>query len=96
MPPGLTHFNGLAIRSFAIAGGVAGAHTVTGVGVQDLLLAVWRLDRDATAANINISDLTSEFVRRPTVANQINNTGGTNTTGDTLLGLYLDLDQPDI
>lgn len=71
-----------------IAGGAAGNHTVTGIAVGDELIGVTRLNRDATAANIDIEDVTSEFT--VSAANTINNTGGTDTTGDSLQVLYID------
>lgn len=73
----------------AIAGGAAGALTVSGIAVGDELVAVLRLDRDATASNINLTTLTSEFSITDT--DTIANAGGTNTTGDALLVLWLDL-----
>jgi hypothetical protein len=69
-----------------IAGGSAGDLTVTGIATTDQLVAVIRLDRDATAANINLGNLTSEF--SITAANTINNSGGTATTGDALMVVY--------
>lgn len=72
----------------AIAGGSAGNHTVTGITTSDALISVVRLNRDATAANIDLSTITSEFTI--TAANTINNAGGTDTTGDTLLITYAD------
>ncbi len=84
--------NGKAIaateRSYqvTIAGGAAGAHTVTGILTTDTLISVQRLDLDATAANIDLDDLTSEF--SITAANTIDNTGGSATTGDKLLVTY--------
>lgn len=70
----------------AIAGGAAGDHTVTGLGATDDLAGVLRLNRDGTAANIDITDISAEFT--VTAADTINNTGGTNTTGDSLLVSY--------
>jgi hypothetical protein len=74
-----------SLKSFVAAGAAAGNVTVTGIATTDQLLSVVRLDRDATAANINISDITSEFTISAT--DTINNTAGTNTTGDSLLVL---------
>lgn len=71
-----------------IAGGAAGNLTVTGVAVGDRLVSVARLDRDATAANVTLATLTSEFTISAT--DTINNTSGTNTTGDALLVTYID------
>ncbi len=74
------------VVSAVIAGGATGNHTVTGITTADTLLSVVRLDRDSTAANINISDLTGEFTIDS--ANTIDNDSGTTTTGDALLILY--------
>lgn len=62
-----------------IAGGAAGNHTVTGILTTDILLAVIDLTTEA--------DLTSEFTI--TATDTINNGGGTDTTGDNLLVLWL-------
>lgn len=75
-----------AIKTAVIAGGSAGDLTVTGIATTDRLVAVIRLDRDATAANVNLGNLTSEF--SITATNTINNAGGTATTGDALLVIY--------
>lgn len=72
-----------------IAGGAAGAHTVTGIATGDEIVAVLRFNRDATASNIDLSTLTSEFTITGT--DSISNAGGTATTGDTLVVLWLDL-----
>lgn len=76
------------IKTAVIAGGSAGAHTVTGIATEDTLLAVHRVDLDGTAANIDYDDLTSEF--SISAANTIDNTGGTDTTGDKLAVIYRD------
>lgn len=70
------------IKQAVIAGGSAGDLTVTGITTSDRLVAVTRLNRDATAANVNIDSLTSEF--SITASDTINNAGGTATTGDAL------------
>lgn len=62
-----------------IAGGAAGALTVTGIKADDHLLAVINL----AAAGPN---LVSEFA--VTADDTIDNTGGTNTTGMTLLVVH--------
>lgn len=71
------------IKTFVVAGAAAGNVTVTGIATTDVLKSVIRLDRDATAANVNLSDLTSEFAI--CAADTIGNAAGTNTTGDALL-----------
>lgn len=58
-----------------IAGGAAGDHTVMGIAPADVLVAVLDLTTPA--------DLTSECTISAT--DTINNTGGTDTTGDDLL-----------
>lgn len=80
-----------AIKTAVIAGGSAGALTVTGLGASDRLVSVTRMNRDATAANVTLDSLTSEF--SITAANTIDNTGGTATTGDALLVVW-ETEQP--
>lgn len=75
----------------SVAGGSAGNITVTGIKTTDVLLSVQRVDLDATAGNIDLDDLTSEFTI--SAANTINNTGGSATTGDKLLVTYQRADQ---
>lgn len=81
------------LKRAIIAGGAAGALTVTGLLATDELIGVVQLDVAAdtsTSASGNkiqdAVDLTSEFTI--TAANTITNTGGTNTTGDKLMVLY--------
>lgn len=62
-----------------VAGGAAGALTVTGIKADDLLLAVI----DVSAAGPN---LVSEFTI--TADDTIDNTGGTDTTGMVLLVVH--------
>lgn len=81
-----TKINAGGLKSAVIAGGAAGTHTVTGITTADTLVSVVQLDRNATAANITIADLTSEF--SITDADELTNTT-TNTTGDALLVLYV-------
>lgn len=73
-------------KSAVIAGGAAGDLVVAGIGASDRLVGVIRLNRDGTAATIDIASLTAEFTI--TAANTINNAAGTNTTGDSLLVLW--------
>lgn len=88
--------SGLKVESFVkmsvLAGGAAGDITLTGIAVGDVLIGVLRFDVEtdkgdnATGNKVqNVSDLTSEFT---VGANKINNTGGTNTTGDILVVLW--------
>lgn len=71
------------VRQAVIDGGSAGALVLTGVLATDRLISVARLNRDATAANVDLDDLTSEFSISDD--DEITNAGGTNTTGDALL-----------
>lgn len=73
------------LYSTVIAGGAAGAHTVTGILAGDRLVSVVRVDLDATAANIDADVLTSEFTITDT--DEITN-DTTNTTGDKLIVTY--------
>lgn len=70
-----TLFADSTVEMLTVAGGVAGNHTVTGIDATDELMRVLNL-----ADGVN---LTSEFT--VSAANTINNTGGTDTTGDILL-----------
>lgn len=76
-----------------VDGAAAGNVTVTGIGADDELLSVLRLDVEvdtgtgATGNKIQAAaDLTAEFT--VTAANTINNAAGTNTTGDRLIVSY--------
>lgn len=83
-----------AFASANIAGGAAGNHTVTGIsGQRSLLALVIAIDHDPAGGGAGISTLavtviTSEFT--VSADNQINNTGGTDTTGMTLVILWTD------
>lgn len=67
------------LRTRTVAGTTAGNVTVTGIKTTDTLVAV----QNVAAAGANLA---SEFTI--TAANTINNTGGTNTTGMTLLVIW--------
>lgn len=74
---------------FTVVAG-AGAATniaVAGIATEDTLVAVIRLDRDATAANINMSNLIAEA--SITSAGNIQNST-TVTTGDALMVVWFD------
>lgn len=77
-----------AFKQKVVTGGAAGNLTLTGIAVGDELVGVIRLNRDATAANVDADDLTAEFT--VTAPDTINNTAGTNTTGDKLIVTYID------
>lgn len=73
------------VKTTIIAGGAAGAHTVTGIKTRDTLVSVLHLDMtDASETGVN---RTAEF--SITAANTIDNTGGTATTGGFLVVTYL-------
>jgi len=84
-----TKLAGGFLGATCIAGGVAGNHAVTGISAADQLVLVAQLNRDAAAANIDLTSLTSQFTI--SAANTINNAAGTDTTGDALMVLWLDL-----
>jgi hypothetical protein len=69
-----------------INGGAAGDHAISGITAADELVTVLQLAADAHLNNM--ADLTSEFT---VGAGKINNTDGTNTTGDKLLVVWLDI-----
>lgn len=73
------------LKLTVIAGGSAGDHTVTGIATADHLISVIHLDLGSNAE----TDMTADF--SITAANTINNTGGTDTTNDTLLVMYFDI-----
>ncbi len=75
------------VEEFQLAGGAAGAHTVTGIAIGDRLIAVQHWSTAAAIATV--ADLTSEF--SITAANTIDNTAGTATTSDQLIVIYEDL-----
>lgn len=80
--------NKLAAADFGhklVNGGAAGDITVTGIAVGDELLEVLELPADGFIDDL--VDLTSEFT---VAAGKINNTGGTNTTGNKLLVRWID------
>jgi hypothetical protein len=69
-----------------VAGGAAGNITVTGIAVGDELVSVLQF---TTAASIaTLANRTSEY--SVTAPNVINNTGGTASTGDQLLVIWVD------
>ncbi len=77
------------IRQAAIAGGSAGVHTVAGILAGDKLISVI----EVTVTTAALVDRTSEFLGTKKSGNgaiqavdgQIDNTGGTDTTSDSLL-----------
>lgn len=69
-----------------VSGGAAGDHTLTGIAVGDEIVFVGHFSTEAAIATLG--DLTSEF--SVTAADTINNTGGTATTNDQLMVIYID------
>lgn len=65
------------IERAVITGGAAGTHTVNGVGASDTVVSVVRI----TSAGVH-SVITGEF--SVDSADTLDNTAGTDTTGDTL------------
>lgn len=61
---------------------------VTGIVTTDKVQYCWRLNRDATAANVDITDITSEVVILSDGNIQLTDT---NTTGDTLILCWWDV-----
>lgn len=76
------------IHQAGIAGGAAGAHTVTGIATTDSLISVKALD--VTDATKSLTDITAQCTI--SAANTIDNTGGTNTTGLFLFVTYRNQD----
>lgn len=74
------------VRATIIGGGAAGAHVVTGIAVGDNLVAVLQID--ATDVSETYADLTAEFTISDT--DEIDNAGGTDTTGCGLVVVYED------
>ena len=71
------------IKVSLINGGSAGVHTVTGIKIGDELISV--LEQNGTSGLL--TDLTTEFAI--VKVDTISNSGGTNTSSDKLLILYL-------
>jgi hypothetical protein len=70
-------------------GGAAGDHTLTGISLDDKIIAITHLQTNAGAFDA-AADLTSEF--SITAANTINNGGGTATADDLLVVQWYDAD----
>lgn len=77
-----------AMRHKVIAGGAAGAHAVSGIKPRDELVSVVQYVGAGTDVT-DVVDLTSEF--SISAADTIDNTGGTDSTGDKLSVMYLSL-----
>lgn len=73
------------LKERLVPGGAAGDFNVPGIATADELVAVW--EQDGTSGLL--TDRTGEFTI--SAPDTINNGGGTDTTGDTLVVKYLDL-----
>jgi len=71
------------IKVALISGGAAGNHTVAGLSIKDELVFVF--EQNGTSGIL--TDLTSEFDIKK--ADTIDNTGGTSTSSDKLLVMYI-------
>lgn len=75
------------LRCTPINGGAAGDHTVTGIAVGDEIAAVLHFSTAASIATLD-NDIGSEF--SITADDTINNDGGTATSSDRLLVVWVD------
>lgn len=75
------------LQNFTVVAGAAATTNIaiTGIVREDLIVSVLRLDLDATAANINLTDVTSEVSVTSDGNIQLTTT---NTTGDKLLVIW--------
>lgn len=74
------------VKVALLAGGAAGAHVLTGIAVGDRIATVLHISTAAAIATM--ADITAEFVS--IAADAIDNTGGTDTTNDQLLVIWID------
>jgi hypothetical protein len=82
-PRNLVTAGSTVLRSASAAGTTAATNiAITGIKTSDALAAVFLLNRDATAANINIGSVQSEASITSDGNIQLSTT---NSTGDTLL-----------
>jgi len=83
----------VGLQAKIIAGGAAGDHTVSGVRADDDLVAVFY----HAPAGPALTDITSEFEgtgKGITAADTVNNAGGTDTSGGTLVFLWAARNEP--
>jgi len=81
------------LKTFMLAGGSAGDHTITGITTADKLLGVWAIV--PTAAQLSTCVLTPDDITTEctiSTDDTINNDSGTDTTGALLLINYADYD----
>jgi hypothetical protein len=89
--------NGTNLRQCVLAGSTAGAFATpasVGVEVGDTIQQVLRIRLKVSSTSLctlsSCVDLTSEFVNPVDTADQVENTGGTNSTNALLLVLFND------
>ena len=95
---GLFTHNLPPVKMFAVAGGAAGTHTVTGITTDDYLLGVAKINFKTTGSTVSslttyvqtVSDLLSEF--SISADDTVTNASGTDSTNALLLILYADYD----
>ena len=81
------------IKTFLVAGGTAGDHTITGITTADKLLSVNSIHGSAESVSIIIFTLANLFAEFSIDSDDtINNTSGTNTTNALLIVTYADYD----
>ena len=81
--------NNLVLKIAVVAGTTSVANiAISGIATTDKIVAVVRVDLDATAANIDVDDLTSEASITSAGNIQLSTT---NTTGDKLIVFWLDI-----
>lgn len=85
----ISHFKGLPIKVTVVDGGAAGDHTVTGIAVEDQLIAILHIEGSGTALT-GAADLTDEFTI--SAADTINNDAGTSSADGVLVVVYNDQD----
>lgn len=83
---GLTNFSDINIKMDKAAGGNPGEHTLTGITTADAIRSVLSVSFTAPS----VTDLTSEFTAS---SGTINNAGGTTVAGETLLVVWVDVDE---
>lgn len=75
------------LRTVMVAGGTAGV-LATPAGAMKVGDEIVSVSRFTTATFAPGTDITAEFITPVAVVDQINNTGGSNTTGQLLLVTY--------
>jgi hypothetical protein len=89
-PTGMHSAHGFGLRLTPLKGGAAGALTLTGIALDDQILAVMGIGRWSGTYYLNtLYDFTAEF--SVSAADTIDNTGGTTTTSWRLLAVWADV-----